>query len=440
MTRARRVLMVAYFYPPIGGAGVQRSAKFAKYLPDFGWEPYIISTTESVGGEELDPTLMADVRPGTPVWRIPTPRAFPLQAIYRGFPGLEQHALHGNRLSRILLKAALFVPSIIESPPADPFFWWSLRIIPLALRVIAQHKIDVIYTTSSPWSSTIAGRVLKRLTGKPWVADFRDPWTQNPVFFFYSDGWRRRWDESLEQAALATADQVVTVMPMQDSLRWESSAREKERVIYNGYDRADFACDRPELSDENASFKPVVSIVHMGSLYPGKHKVFFDILGQLQSSTQQTAELRITFVGDSGYAQAALDGRSTPGACVGFVPRVSHAEAVRLLRSADILLLMLSPTFVSGKVFEYLVSGTPILAIVAPDSAVADIVRSTGTGCVVDPEDTEGLRRVLQQLTEDYEGFRTTHFRPDPASIEKYERRELTGQLAGVLDEMVTAR
>ncbi len=437
MTRTRRVLMIAYFYPPIGGAGVQRSAKFAKYLPDFGWEPYIISTTESVGGEELDPTLIADVRPGTRVWRVPTPRSFPLQAVYRRFPGLEQRALRGSRLSQAVLKAALFPLSVIESPPADPFFWWSLRIIPLALRVIAQHKIDVIYTTSSPWSSTIAGRVLKRLTGKPWVADFRDPWTRNAGFAFYLEGWRHRRDIKLEADALTTADRVVTAWPMQELLQWEASGVKHETVIYNGYDQADFPCATQVAKTDASSPHLSTKILHLGTLYTGRHTAFFDMLSELPQHMDGVHKLEVTFLGANDLAKKLYHSQSA-GLRVGFAPRVSHSEAVFAIRSTDVLLLMSDNALVPGKTFEYLVSGTPILAIVAPGSAVASIIRSTGTGCVVDPEDTEGLRRVLQQIAGDYEGFRATYFRPEPAEIKKYERRELTGQLAGVLDELVT--
>lgn len=437
MTQPRRVLMIAYFYPPIGGAGVQRSAKFAKYLPDFGWEPYVISTTESVGGEELDPTLMADVRPGTPVWRVPTPRGFPLQAIYRRFPGLEQRALHANRLSRILLKAALFLPSIIESPPADPFFWWSLRIIPLALRVIAQHKIDVIYTTSSPWSSTIAGRVLKRLTGKPWVADFRDPWTLNAGFAFYREGWRHRSDIKLESDALAAADRVITAWPMQQLLEWKNPASKAAQVIYNGYDQSDFAGDKPDAATSTPNAARSTRILHMGTLHAGEHTAFFGVISDASLRLNGTHRLEIRFLGANDIARRMYQPHSVGGLHITFASRVSHPEAVCELQSADVLLLMSDNALVPGKTFEYIVSGTPILAIVPPDSAVAHIIRSTGTGCVVDPEDTEGLQLVLQQLAEDYEGFRAMCFRPDLANIKKYERRELTGQLAQIFDACV---
>jgi len=436
MTRARRVLMIAYFYPPIGGAGVQRSAKFAKYLPDFGWEPYIISTTESVGGEELDPTLLADVRPGTPVWRIPTPRAFPLQAVYRRFPGLEQRALHGSRLTRLLLKAALFPLSVIESPPADPFFWWSLRIIPLALRVVAQHKIDVIYTTSSPWSSTIAGRVLKRLTGKPWVADFRDPWTHNEQFYFYRNGWRSGADQNMEAAALREACRVVTVMPMNDLLEWKSASRAKVHVIPNGYDSNDFAISLRHARQTGRT-KPV-SMLHMGTLYPGKYGNFFNALSQLEACDTEHPPLSLRFVGDQGLVRRYLDEWPNGKVEITFSPRVAHPQAVSLLQCADVLLFINTLDKTASKLFEYVASQTPILAITPPKGITAQIIHSTGTGAVVDPEDTDGMRRVLQQIAGDYEGFRAAHFRPEATAIGKFERRELTRQLAGVLDELVT--
>jgi glycosyltransferase involved in cell wall biosynthesis len=435
--RPKRVLMLAYFYPPVGGAGVQRSAKFAKYLPDFGWEPYVISTPASIGGEEQDDTLLADLRPAAPIWRVPTPQTFVLRDLKRRWRWIEP-ALQDDRAAvRMGLRGLLFPFSIAESPPTDPYFWWSLRIIPLACKLVTQYGIDIIYTTMPPWSTTLAGRLVKHITGRPLVVDFRDPWTHNDQFAFYKEGWRSKSDRAMEAAALRNADRVITVMSMDDLLEWRNTPASKSKVIYNGYDRADFDHAQVARPDRAAPAKNggMVRMLHLGTLYPGQYSHFVQALATVPCSADGKPVLELRFVGDTGCARGLFEGFTNAAVRIAFTPRVSHPEAIETARSADVLLILNSRKVTMSKLYEYLASGTPILAVVPPGSPVAEIVAHTHTGYAVNVTTGVELAAALREISQDYAAFRARRYAPDQAAIEQFERRALTGQLAGVLDQ-----
>jgi len=434
----RRVLMLAYFYPPIGGGGVQRSAKFAKYLPDFGWQPYIISTTESIGGEGLDETLLADVPENVIVKRASSPKCQPITWLTRRFPFLERLVRTDRLIIRVLLKPFVFPLSILEYPPIDIYFWWALKILPLACKMAIQERIDVIYTTSSPFSVLLVGAALRLLTGKPWVADFRDPWTHNPLFRFYSGGWRRWLDKRLEAKILAWADRVTFVAPMQSLFEWGNTLPDKCQVIYNGFDQADFARTEHSFSSTSAT---IVNILFLGTVYEGMSESFFAALAQLAEGNH-VERMRINFVGECDLAKEVYSAHCFESVSIAFHKRVSHARAVQLMPEAQVLLLLVPGTSYgrlppTGKIFEYMASRVPILAVVPEDGIAAKIIRETGTGCVVDTTRIDELAEVLRLIADNYEAFRSMYFSPKPEVIRQFERKVLTRKLAEVFNSLV---
>jgi len=452
----KKVLLIAYYFPPIGGSGTQRPAKFVKYLPECGWQPYVISTDRPYGdgAEGRDETLLADIPPGVRVWRVPTPQPQPVQRLARWVgwrpkrtndgiaaqPGVVAAPL--PRLSPVTrIRRALLAPLyLIENPPVDPAFYWALRIVPLAQRIIRQEGIDVVLTTVPPWSALLTGALLRRLTGRPWVADFRDPWTANEFTYDPSPA-RRRCDERLERYLLARADAVISVTaPWLQGLQARvvgPAAAKPFVLIPNGWDRADF----PDLDAVRAGLPPPAAgdgrivLLHPGSAYRGEPLPLLWALNRLAADGAEPERLRFHFVGYVHPEDRRAIADSPHSRLFQLDPdRVPHDQVLRLMREAHVLLLLLrkGPGASSGKVFEYMVAGRPVLSI---GSGVGSrLVEETGIGVGIAPEDAEGLAGVLRQIAEDYSGFVTRHYRPHWPLIAQYERRALTGRLAEMLD------
>lgn len=444
-----RVLMIAFIYPPLGGSGVQRTLKFSKYLPDFGWQPYIVCSDDpNVFGDGLDTTLLAEVPAEARVWRRPFVNPLGFRRRVQKLMGFKPHAeiaaqstlaLTGEEPAktslRRLFQALTSLLAPFEFPAVDAALYWALAIVPGCLRLIRQEKIDVIYTTSFPYSDHVAGWLLKKLSGKPWVADFRDPWTQHDVI--RNTGWRYRVDRWVEQRVLHTADRVTGVTPSYTSdlhrLAPERSA-DHFVTIENGYDQADFN-GVPESSHESGQ---QITLAHVGYLYNGTALPFFQALEALGTLG---ARLKVRFIGGLAPQETQWLENNCPSAEIKVEPRRSHAEAVQLMQEADVLLLFVidgkpESGHYPGKLFEYLVSGTPIL-MVGPPGDAARLVERSGTGCFAPAGASSALLEILRLLVENPGEFHQRYFQPQPAVIAAYERKALTHKLTGIFDGLV---
>lgn len=458
----KKVLFIAYYFPPIGGSGTQRPVKFVKYLPQFGWQPYVLSTDRPYGdgAEGHDETLLADIPPTVRVWRVPTPQPRPVyrlahwlgwrsaavEAYHRGAappaPPAPVESRPPTPLAR--LRHSLLAPLyLIHNPPVDPALYWALRIVPLVRQIIAQEQIDVVFTTVPPWSTLITGTLLRHLTGRPWVADFRDPWTDN-TFIYFPSTLQRRFDAGLERRLLADADAVISVTaPGLDGLRAKVPGRAGHKpfaLIPNGWDEDDFrgwesrAGLLPVSADEDGS----VVLLHPGSAYQGEPLPLLAALDRLAADGVNLDRLRFHFVGFTHPVDRAAIAASPHYRLFQLDPaRVPHDEALRLMHNAHVLLLLLrkGPDASSGKVFEYMVAGRPVLSI---GSGVGSwLVEKTGVGIGVAPEDIERLADLLHRIALDYAGFVQECYRPNREAIVQYSRRTLTGELAALLEQVV---
>lgn len=456
----KKVLIIAYYFPPIGGSGTQRPVKFVKYLPDFGWQPYVITTDKPYGhaaksAESRDETLLADIPSDVQVWRIPTPQPKPVQRLARWLrwqPAKAPAPVYASandytttteaslpfttRLRRLLLSPLY----LVEQPPVDPALYWALRIVPMARRLIRQEKIDLIMTTVPPWSPLLTGSLLQRLTGRPWVADFRDPWTDDK-FIYFPTPRQRQLDQHLERTLLNQADAIISVtQPVLDGLRQKTSSPNKPfALIPNGWDQDDF----PQLAAIRAglpllgSHDNLIVLRHPGSAYQGEPLPLLWALAHLEPALSQ--RLRFHLIGYV-HPQDRAEIENSPYA-ERFVleeERVSHPEALRLMREAHVLLLLRKGLDASsGKIFEYMVSGRPVLTIGAKEGVAAGLVRETGIGCVADPDEIDNLTRMLQRIVVDYEGFVDEYYQPNWNAIAVYERRNLTNHLVKLLNQVI---
>jgi glycosyltransferase involved in cell wall biosynthesis len=454
-----RVLFIAYYFPPIGGSGVQRPAKFVKYLSEFGWRPYVISTDGGRAQVEFDQTLLGDIPSDVPVWRVPTPHPTPVNWLARwiGWRGNAsqagkeaQAASPGDslgssgplwkRLRRMLLSPVY----LIQEPLVDDALYWSLRIVPLAKTIVEREGIDLILVTAPPWSPLLAASLLGKLTNRPWVADFRDLWTDDTVCYT-STGIRRWLDKWLEGLVVSRANAVVSVSePCLQILCRKAEERMMNKpvsVITNGWDRSDLAeGGREQLGVAlNLGKDGTVTLVHPGSSYRGETTAIVRAL-RLLSSPEVSRQLRFHFVGYVHPQNQAEIGNSERSSSFQIErQRVSHPEAIELMRTSHILLLLGNDSFAArGKTFEYMLIGRPVLAIsYGPEAA---LIRECGIGCVVHPDDIGRLAQVLRHIALDYEGFVAEYYHPNWEEINRYDRRALTQQLAEVFARVIASR
>ena len=437
---ARDVLFVAFFFPPLGGGGVQRSLKFVRYLPGHGWQPRVLAAEADYWMR--DEALLAEVPPGTPVLRV-------------AFGGRRLIAMggRGGTRSRAATRFLRGLSRLVLVP--DAYVGWSRRAAAVAEEEIARHPCALLFTTSSPDSAHLVGRTVKRATGLPWVADFRDPWTARLSYAPPTPLHHLR-HLALERSCLHEADAVVVTTPetRDDFLKRHGGLDPaKFCVIANGFDEEDFTAASAELAAGAGSGAGVD--VGAGAWIPADG---FPVLhaGQLNLDRPLgpfLAGLRLYRERGLGAGSAGAAREATTfllGPCydshreevkaagladiVRFLPGRTHRGAVAGMLSARVLLLLEHDSdrgrlVLPGKVFEYLRAGRPILAVVPRGGAAARFVRETGAGIAVDPsnpvEIAEGLARLLGGEAEP---------RRTVVSAARYERRILTAELARLFD------
>jgi glycosyltransferase involved in cell wall biosynthesis len=465
---AKKVLIIAYIFPPIGGSGVQRTLKFVKYLPQLGWQPIVVCGDDGhICGDSMDPSLPKDVPEGVPVYRRPFVSAYGLRRWAKrklGFARTGQQPTFQSEqdqvivpvelqaslpegaekpISRRILGTIAKIMEPIEKPLIDAATYWALSIVPLCRRLVTEHNVDVIFSTSFPYSDHLTGLLTKKLTGRPWVADFRDPWTLNACF--QHTGFRRRVDMFVERQVLYQADKIVAATPLYTQNFRELApdrAASDFVTITNGYDETDFQV----LTDQGASMSVPwrdsgggkITIAHVGYVFPGSAIPFLLALAHLGDVAHR---LRVVFIGGLAVPDMRwLQDHPVPVE-IQFTARVPHAQAIHSMQSADAVLLLIGdgPDWLGhypGKLFEYTRCGTPIL-LSGPNGASAQLVRESGTGCTVPANDIEGTAEAIRLLATDPVAFRALYYSPVPEVITRYERRTLTRQLALLFNELV---
>lgn len=454
----KKVLIIAYIFPPIGGSGVQRTLKFTRYLPQSGWQPIVVCGDDGdVFHDGYDPSLLAEIPPEATVYRtrFRSPLALRrwLQKILRikrraqidggSHPTAQAVTERYQPPSRLRRFARLLSLPLapFEFPPIDAALYWAISIVPLCLRIIQKEKVEVIFTTSFPYADHVAGYLLKRLTGKPWVADFRDPWTQNASA--RNTGWRRRCDEWMEKAVLSHADRIIGVTPTYlNELRSLAYRKPVDNflVIENGYDLNDFPqVDRSGLESKNHR---QVTIAHVGMAYDGTILPLLDAVQHLAYADQ--ARLKFRFIGGLPPKETIWLADHPLVAEVEITPRLPHAQAVEAMQQADVVFLPIGggqawSGHYPGKLFEYMACGTPILLIGSGGDA-SRLVQLSGTGCPVEAGDLDGAVRILHLIATDLAEFRTRYYQPEPQLVTRYERKFLTQRLVGVFEALTRVK
>jgi glycosyltransferase involved in cell wall biosynthesis len=410
----KRLLLVSYYFPPHAGPGVFRPLRLSKYLPEYGWEVNVLAVSDRARLLR-DETLVSDIPEGVRVERTASlePRTL-LLALHR--LGL------GSLARRI--EPFFFLP--------DDQRGWVPFASRRAVRLLRQREHQAVLTTSAPYSAHLVGLRLRDETGIPWVADFRDEWTTNP-YIRYPTGWHRRLNERLERAVLTCADRVVCVSrPWLDALRGRVPGRRENRfrVIPNGYDGAHFPDEPPPLPER-------FRVVYTGTFYGHRSpRVFLEGLRlALDEGRVPRDEIEVHFVGHTAHADWSVP-LPEP---VRVVEQRPYFDAVRELADAAVLLLVVPPEGGAGnhtgKLFPYLASGRPILALAPEPNVAADLIRRSGSGVVVPPDDPAAVRDALAVLYARWKKGVLVQER-DRGLIEKYEASTQAAAYARLLDEL----
>lgn len=430
-----RVLLVSYYYPPAGGPGVQRALKMSRYLPGAGWDVTVLTLKpESAAYPALDPSLLDEVPPSVEVVR--TDAWDPYAAYAR---------LHGAKASDVVsvgfggterswkewiarwVRANVFVP--------DARVGW----VPFAVRegrkLLRAAPHDAILTTGPPHSTHLAGRLLARATGLPHVVDLRDPWVEIDYRGeLPQTSAAAALDAALERTVLRHAAAAVTVTPSMKTAFTRRVPREYA-VIPNGFDPADF------VASEGVPVDRGVFVLHYAGNVNGARspEALWAALGRLEAA-RTMPHLRVRFVGKIDDVVRAGAEAAGVGAMVEVRPYVPHAEAVAGLREAALLLLLINRVpgaegILTGKLFEYLASGRPIVGLGPVPGDAADVLAETGAGELFDWDDAAGLARFLRRHYDAWAAG-TPLVGADASRIGPYSRVEQARAMAAVLDRV----
>ncbi len=435
----KRLLFVTYYFPPSGGPGVQRSLKFVKYLPEFGWRPTVLTVRpESASWPDPDPDSVAEIPEGILVERTGAWDPYALYArlkgrkkqevISVGFTG-EDGAVPHRRFAR-WLRANLFLP--------DARVGW----VPFATaraRALMREQYDAVLTTGPPHSTHFAGLALRRTRDTPWLVDFRDPWTE---IYYYADlpmaGPARALDAFLERKVLRNADGCSVVSEsMQRRFAERGYASE---VIANGFDPADFEESASSCMVSGDAFV----IAHVGNMSRTQNpEAFWKALSDPETPSDWP-DLQCRFTGHVDSSVLASASAFCPGVRLDTFPYVPHRTAIDRMREAALLLLSINrvqgaEAITTGKLYEYLASGRPVLALGPADGDAARILQETGAGRMFDFDDADGVCAFLRSH---YEAWRagSPMQGASPDRIARYSRREQARQLAALLSDLSDRR
>jgi glycosyltransferase involved in cell wall biosynthesis len=440
----RIVLFVAYEFPPTGGAGVQRLAKFARYLPENGWRPVVLAARH-VKGRVIDETLAAEVA-GVTVVRTP---ARPINAwvsssltvaravrdrLFRRRP--KRGGSSGGGAVRFAERVATTgkagrteqITRLVGVP--DFARLWVGPAVRAGVRLGKETGAEVVFASGPPFSVMLAGRRIARALGVPLVVDFRDAWRDNPGNAWYPSRWHERRSLALERMVLKDAAAVTTAHPMADEVL--ELGGPQPTVVPNGFDSADLPPWEPDPAG------PLI-VTFMGMFYSARDPLpVFQALKDARAGVDgRTRDIRLRIVGRwPEYVEAVIDELGLEEA-VELVSYRPHHEALRIVSHSDVGLVVLADLpCVHGtpaKLYEYLGIGIPVLFVGPAEGHAQSLIAEANAGVVVPYSDTRAIARAFTEFADAKAAGRLgADIRRDV--VGRYERRAQATDLAKVLD------
>ena len=442
----KKVLLIAYFLPPSGAVGVYRTLKFMKYLPEFGWTP-IALTTSNGKFPKYDESLMSMIPEGVDVHRCPSMEWLNEGENKRnaGKEKPKRKTLWSRIHTRLyLLCDALLVP--------DTKAWWIPNAVAKAVSIIRTEKIDHVYVSASPFSSFLIGVMAKKLTGAKLLIDYRDPWTQN-IDYTVRNRFRTWMEKRMEAMVIRNSDVVISNTRFNDISMYEEFGgdhrREQFVPIHNGFDPDDFAAVTP--ADNKGKF----TITYAGAFYYSigsdfskgasddvmrtySPLYFFEALEQLFARRPEIkSNFKVNFMGVLGHGFDPIIQERGLADVVERLGYIDYDEHLQVLKGSDTLLLVLSRSarsrgWIPSKFYQYLATGKPVLGLV-PEGEVRQIIHDANAGICVEPDDVDAASAAIESLYDDFAAGNVAKDR-NQSEVSKYERRHLTRLLSQALE------
>ena len=430
----KRVLIITYYWPPSGGSGVQRWLKMSKYLPENGWQPVIYTAKDAEYPVE-DQSLENDVTAEAEVIRRPIVEPY---SFYKRFLGMKKGEKvkagfinEGTKKSgwkenvSVWLRGNLFIP--------DARCWWVKPSVRYLKKYLKDHPVDAVISTGPPHSMHLIARALHKKFNIPWVADFRDPWTD---IDFYKDLKLTRCADKkhhrLERQVLTEATRVVTI-GWDCAKGLENHGAKDVAVITNGYD--DISVETfPETSQFDHKTAPI-TMSHIGIIGANRNpETFWQAIAELD------LPIKIRLIGQVDNSVIESIKRHKIENFVEIFPYIPHDQVIIEQKKSDLLLLFVNNTpnakgILTGKIFEYMASGRPILCIGPEDGDSARILNETRTGVTADFNDKEKMKEIILDYIKNYNENQSVTV--DTDAVEKYSRRNLAKEYVQLLNQII---
>jgi len=419
-----KVLIITYYWPPAGGPGVQRWLKFVKYLPDYKIEP-IVYCPENPSYPIIDANLEHEVSKDLKVLKLPIKEPYKLANLLskKSSKSISSGVILKNDKQSFMEKIMLYIRGNFFIPDARKS--WVKPSVKFLAEYIKMHQIEKIITTGPPHSLHLIGLNLKERLGVKWIADFRDPWTTIGYHkqLKLTAGSKKK-HVKLEQRVLNSAD-LILVTSETTKQEFQFKTERPIEVITNGYDR--HSIQRPEKDSK-------FTVSHIGSLLSERNpKVLWKALNELIEENEefkQNFQLRLIGVVSDDVLERIYSYNLKP--FVNFIGYVDHEEALKAQMQSRVLLLIEidsedTKAIIPGKLFEYMASETPILAIGPRGSDIENIIRSTNTGHYFNYNQKFDIK---SQILAYFEAYKNNALTTHPIALKQYSRKELTSNLA----------
>jgi glycosyltransferase involved in cell wall biosynthesis len=434
----KNLLIVAYYFPPSGGPGVQRVLKYIKYLPEYGWNP-IVFTVRDADYPAIDESLLSEIPQNTTVIKS---KIFEPYHFYRKLMGKSKDSpidvnnikKEGDKLSwkeKVIefIRSTFFIP--------DARIGWFFTSKNELKQTLKQYKIDAVYSSSPPYTASLIAKNAAKILRKPWIAGFRDPWTE----FIHTP---KRWwlpkmiDKYLEKKVFSESDlvEVAWIGIKKDAIyKYPDLNPDKFIHIPNGFDSADY----PKLQEiSNDKF----TLTYTGSMYGKRNPAaLFDAIELLIQSNQiDLSQVHFRFIGRFGDDIHTMIQNTSFSECIEVINYLPHSKSIEMLLRSDSLLLIVdeskeSEEIVPGKVYEYLGTYKPLLVIAPEQGAIADLIEETGAGLISHQSNIDKIAQNYLQLFHNWQNkIQLNSIKKD--KINQYERKESARKLAELLDKL----
>ena len=419
----KKALIITYYWPPAGGSGVQRWLKFVKYFREFGIEP-VVYTVENPNYPILDESLVQDIPEGIEILTQPIWEPNNLFAFFGKKKTESAGFLNPNpsKFGKILqyTRANYFIP--------DARKFWIKPSTNYLIKYLKTNKIDVIITTGPPHSMHLIGLNLKKELNIKWLADFRDPWTE--IDYFQQLPLTKKAIEkhhSLEKEVLKKADVVLVV----GKTMGEKFGKLNSNIVTvtNGFDEV--------ITDAIVALDSKFTITHIGLMNADRNpKIMWEVLSEIISENKEfAADFELKLIGKADVSVIDDISKYRLYKNVKIIDYVTHDKVVEFQKKSQVLLLIVNNVpsakgIITGKIFEYLMAKRPILAIAPINGDLAEIIKETNGGLVVDFGDKNFLKMAILNL---YLKFKQGNLTIDSKNIAQFHRRELTKKVSEII-------